>query len=106
MIQELNSQQLFTAYIIDKLHPVFKQYRTDDDFLKRYTVSDDELNNFIVYSSATIKEMDSRELLISKPNIKKLLKAYMGRFQWGDTAYYQALNQGDPALVKAVEAVR
>jgi carboxyl-terminal processing protease len=83
--------------------PVFKKYRTDDDFIKNYWVSDQQLNDFIVYSSAIIKEMDSRELLESKPNIKKLLKAYMARFMWGDTAYYRVVNNNDPAVVKAVD---
>lgn len=106
LIQQLNNEQLFTAYIIDKLHPVFKQYRTDDDFVKHYTISDDELNSFVNYSLTAIKDFDQRELTVSKPNIKRLLKAYMGRFQWGDNAYYHILNDGDPALMKAVEAVR
>jgi carboxyl-terminal processing protease len=106
IIQDLNQQQLFTAYVIDKLYPVFKKYSTDDEFIKNYSISDQELNSFIVYSSATIKEMDSRELLLSKTNIKKLLKAYTARFQWGDTAYFRVINGDDPALVKAVEVVR
>jgi len=106
LIQELNNNQLFTAYIIDKLHPVLKQYHTDDDFVKNYTLSDADLNSFLSYSWDAIKSFDQRELAVSKPNIKKLLKAYMGRFQWGDNSYYHILNDGDPALVKAVEAVR
>ncbi|MES2274471.1 MAG: S41 family peptidase [Bacteroidota bacterium] len=106
LIQELNQQQLFTAFIIDKLYPVYKKYTTDDDFVKNYMVSDDELSAFILYSSATIKEMDSHELLISKTNIKRLLKAYAGRFQWGDSTYYRVVNGDDPALIKAVEAVK
>jgi carboxyl-terminal processing protease len=106
LIQELNERQLFTAYIIDRLYPIFKQYATGDAFIKQYTTSDNELDNFILYASATIKEMDSRELKVSKPNIKKLLKAYIGRFQWGDTAYYRIINEDDPAMVKAVEAVK
>jgi len=106
LIQDLNERQLFTAYIIDKLYPVFKQYSTEDDFVKRYNVSDAGLDDFIVYSSSTLKEMDSREIKASRNSIKKLLKAYMARFQWGDGAYYRVINTDDPALVKAVEVVK
>jgi carboxyl-terminal processing protease len=106
LVQELNEQQLFTAYVIDKLYPVYKKYPTDDNFIKNFSVSDNDLDAFVLYASATLKEMDSRELLASKPGIKKLLKAYMGRFKWGDNAYYRIINQNDPALLKAVESVR
>jgi carboxyl-terminal processing protease len=106
LIQDLNQQQLFTAFLIDRLYPVYKKYTTDDDFIKNFQVSDQLLNDFIVYSSATIKEMDSRELRESKPNIKKLLKAYMARFMWGDTAYYRVVNNDDPAVTKAVSILK
>jgi carboxyl-terminal processing protease len=105
LIQELNNRQLFTAYIIDRLYPVLKKYPDQDDFVKHYFPTEQDLDNFIVYSSATIKEMDSVEIKISRNNIKKLLKAYMGRFKWGDNAYYRVINSDDPALVKAVQVV-
>lgn len=101
LIQELNERQLFTAYVIDKLSSVFKKYRTDDDFINHYTVADHDLDDFVLYASATLKEMDSHELLISKPGIKKMLKAYAARFQWGDTAYYRVINKDDPAIERA-----
>ncbi len=61
-------------------------------------------DNFILYSSQTIKEMDSHELLVSKQAIKAALKAYAARFKWGNDAYFEALNSEDATLKKAVEA--
>jgi carboxyl-terminal processing protease len=106
LIQELNQEQLFTAFIIDKLYAVYKKYSTEDDFVNQYNVSDQDLDAFILYSSATVKGMDQRELQVSKPNIKKLLKAYMARFKWGDSAYYRVINNNDPALVMAIAVVK
>jgi carboxyl-terminal processing protease len=106
IIQELNSQQLFTAYIIDKLQPTLNKYPSADAFVKDYRVSDDEFDDFILYASKTIKEMDSHELLISRQNIKTLLKAFAARFKWGDNAYFEALNWDDVTLEKAVAAVK
>ncbi len=105
LIQELNEQQMFTAYIVDKLYPVLNKYPTSNDFIRNYQISDKDFYDFIVYSSATIREMDSQEIRLSKNSIKRLLKAYLGRFEWGDSAYYQVLNSDDPALMKAVEIV-
>ena len=105
LIQQLSNQQLFTAYVIDHMQPVLNTFATTDAFIKQYAVSDDEFNRFIVYASKTIKEMDSQELLLSKPAIKTMLKAYATRFKWGDDAYFEALNSDDVTLQKAIAAI-
>ena len=105
LIQELNSQQLFSAFVIDKLQPVLKSFTTDDAFLKSYNVNNDQFDDFIVYASKTLKEMDSNEIKISKDNIKLLIKAYAARYKWGDTAYFEVLNSDDNTLKKAIEAI-
>ena len=87
------------------MQPVLNKFTSADAFEKQYAVSDNELDNFILYASKTIKEMDSHELLISSPAIKTLLKAFAARFKWGDNAYFEALNSDDITLKKAVEAV-
>jgi carboxyl-terminal processing protease len=106
LLHELNNQQLFTAYVVDRLQPVLNKYATGDDFVKYYAVNNDEFDRFILYSSQTLKEMDSRELLISKENIKLLLKAIAARFKWGDEAYFKTINANDEVLKKAVESIK
>lgn len=105
LVEELTGQQLFTAYTIDKLQPVLAKYASADDFVKHYTVNDNEFDRFITYASNTIKEMDSRELLASRQTIKTALKAFAARFKWGDNAYFETVNSDDPTFKKAVEAV-
>ena len=105
LIHDLVSQDQFNAYIIDNLQPVLNKYASADEFLKQYTVSGDEFDQFILYASKTVKEMDSHDLLISAPSIKNLLKASAARFKWGDNAYYEALNADDVTLKKAIAAV-
>jgi len=105
-VQTLGDQQLFSAYVIDKLQPKLSQFASAEDFIKQYNMSDAELNNFILYVSKTIKEIDSRELAQSKSTIKTLVKANAARFKWGDNAYFEAINSDDITLVKAVEAVK
>jgi carboxyl-terminal processing protease len=105
LVQELSSQQLFNAYVIDKMQPMLNSFTSADAFLKQYTVNDDEFDHFIGYASKTIKEMDSGELRTSRETIKTLLKAFAARFKWGDNAYFEALNADDATLKKAIEAV-
>ncbi|WP_157740921.1 S41 family peptidase [Mucilaginibacter xinganensis] len=105
LLQQLSDQQQFTAYTIDKLQPQLNKFGTADTFMKDYSVSNDELDNFILYASQSIKSIDSHELLISKPMIKTMLKAAAARFKWGENAYYEAINSNDNTLAKAVEAI-
>ncbi len=105
-IQALQEQELFTAYAVDKLAPVLKKYSSSDDFMKHFTPGDDDFNRFIMYASGTLKEMDSRDLLLSKNSIKTLIKASAARLKWGDDAYFEVLNSNDAALNKAIAAVQ
>lgn len=105
IIQDLANNQLFTAYTIDKLQPTLSKFNASAAFIKQFAVSDAMFDEFILYSSQTIKEMDSHELLISRDNIKTLLKANAARFKWGDTAYFEVMNSNDVTLAKAVAAV-
>ena len=106
LLQELGSRQLFTAFVIDRLQPQLSKYKSSDIFLKQHVVSDNEFQQFVLYASATIKEMDSHELLISKQEIKTLIKASAASFKWGENAYFEVINSDDVVLKKAVEAVK
>jgi len=106
LIQELDDDELFTAFVIDRLRPVLNKYASADSFMKHYSINNDTFDDFILYASGTIKEMDSNEIMISKEPIKNLLKAYAARFKWGDEAYYETVNEDDAAYKKAVEAIR
>jgi carboxyl-terminal processing protease len=102
VVQNLIDQQLFSAFVIDRMQPILNKFATGDDFIKNYNVSDDDFHEFILYSSKTLKEMDSHELLISRDYIKSILKANAARFKWGDNAFYQVINSSDEAFKKAL----
>lgn len=103
VVQNLGELQLFSAYVIDKMQALLGNYNTGEDFMKHYIVSDDDYRNFILYSSHTLKEMDSRELLQSRDYIKSILKASAARFKWGDNAFQEVMNTNDVAYKKALE---
>jgi carboxyl-terminal processing protease len=105
LLSKLNDKQLFTAFIIDRLHPLLRNYHTEDDFINNYHVTDQSFKAFIGYASASLKGIDDRAADASETNIKMLLKAYMGRLQWGDNTYYRIVNYEDAAVKKAVEVV-
>ncbi|TWR24048.1 S41 family peptidase [Mucilaginibacter pallidiroseus] len=103
LVYELNSNQLFTAYVIDKLQPELKNYPTADAFISNYQVTENELHHFVMYAAQTLKFMDSHELLVSGNIIKSLIKANAARFKWGSNAYYQVLNHTDNTVKVALK---
>lgn len=105
LIGELAERQLFTAYVIDKLQPNLAKQTTQQDFITRFNVSDNQLDDFIIYASRTLKEMDSREIRLAKPHLKQYIKAFAARFKWGDNAYFEVLNQDDDGIKKALTAI-
>lgn len=106
LVRELMGRQLFTAYVVDHMQGLLNNYTSADTYLKQYTVTDKDYNDFIKYASPTLDGADAREVLSSAPYIKTLLKANAARFKWGDEAYVKAINANDPVLKKAIEAVR
>jgi carboxyl-terminal processing protease len=103
IISDLNDEQLFTGYVIDKLQPQLKKFTTPSDFIKQYSISDDAFGDFIIYASQKVKQMDLRELHMSREMIKTLLKANAARFKWGTSAYYQVLNENDNTFKTALQ---
>jgi carboxyl-terminal processing protease len=102
LVQELDDDQLFTAFVIDRLQPALNKYTDENAFIKHYNINDDVYGDFILYASQTIKEMDPNDVMVSKKTIKTLLKAYAARFKWGDEAFFQTVNNDDAGFKKAV----
>ena len=104
LMYDLNYNQLYMGYVLQKMQAILDKYPTYDSF-RNYTVSDDELSNFIVYSTKTLKQLESDEIRRSKIKMKLYLKANAARFKWGDIAYFKTLNQDDETLKAAVKSI-
>ncbi|MEO6850104.1 MAG: hypothetical protein ABI203_04710, partial [Mucilaginibacter sp.] len=89
----------------DKMQADLNSFSRGEQFIKNFSVSNDQFDDFILYASGTLKEMDSKEIETSRENIKLLLKAFAAHYRWGDTAYFQVLNSNDITLKKAIAAI-
>ncbi|WP_345954401.1 S41 family peptidase [Mucilaginibacter sp. PAMB04168] len=105
LIQDLARNQLFSGYVVDCMQGVLKNYTTPADFAKYYTVNDIELNNFITYADAAVKNIDPHQVATARNYLKLLLKAQAARFKWGNEWYYRIMNQTDAGVMKAVAAL-
>jgi len=106
LVQELDDNQLFSAYVLDRMQPVLSKYNSAEDFVNHFTVNGNMFDDFIIYASSTIKEMDPGDIIVSKTTIKLLLKAYAARFKWGDEAYFETVNNEDVGFKTAVNTIK
>ncbi|OOQ60694.1 S41 family peptidase [Mucilaginibacter pedocola] len=103
LIGTLADKQLFSAYVIDKLQAELQNFKSEADFMRQFSISDNELMAFVRYAEKTTGLLDARELRISSNTIKTLLKANTARFKWGNNAYFRVLNENDETFKKAAE---
>jgi len=78
-----------------------KNYTSYSDFKQRFEITDDLLNDFVVYSSNKGVEADDKGISASKEVLKIRIKAYIARNIWGNDGYYSIMNQDDNVLKEA-----
>jgi carboxyl-terminal processing protease len=83
-----------------------KSYHSFDDFNNQYSISEQTLNDFIVYAEkAGVKRNDS-EINKSKEILKVQLKALIARNIWNNDGFYPVYQTRDNVLKKAVEILK
>lgn len=102
LLYNLNSHQLFTAFVLQKMQGALSRYPTFEAFSKGYFVNDDTFTGFLVYSTKTLKQLDSDQIKQSDKKIRLYIKAFAARFKWGDEAFFKTLNKDDETLKAAV----
>lgn len=84
--------------------PFFSQYKTPNDFAKRYQSLDDAWDKLVAYA-----KKDSINLTKISPTdqvaIRQRMKAYLARFRWRNQGFYEVLNANDKMVEKAMEVL-
>jgi carboxyl-terminal processing protease len=81
----------------------FKQYNSPEDFSKQYSASDawNQLVGFAKKDSVDLRVISDKD----KIDVERRLKAYLARFIWRTEGFYEVLNQDDPVVEKAIQAI-
>ncbi len=74
-------------------------------FRQDFQVKDDLLEEFIRYAVAKGLKKDKQQLAGMRPELRRQLKAQLGRILYQDNLYYQVLAQDDRTVRKAVEVI-
>ncbi len=79
------------------------QYPSALDYIQRFDKLNELWEQFVSY--AAIKDSVNLRILSDKQkeSLQKRLEAYLGRFKWRNSGYYQVLNSDDAVVTKALE---
>ncbi|MDR1758729.1 MAG: S41 family peptidase [Bacteroidales bacterium] len=81
-----------------------QRYPTVETFVKNMSVTDDMINNLIHYYSTEICELPFPKVsAASEQEIKRWLKAFIGRNLYREDAFYPVINQSDKTIKRALE---
>ncbi|MBL7740538.1 MAG: S41 family peptidase [Chitinophagaceae bacterium] len=75
------------------------------DYIQRFSYTDDMWNQFVHFipkDSANLSMLSVEQ----KTSLQRRLEAYLARFRWRNTGFYQVLNNEDPAVKKAMEELK
>ena len=81
----------------------FSDWRT---FRREFKVTDYSFNEFIKYAQRHEVPKDAAQLNDLKPALRQLIKARIARQMFGDEGYFGILNEEDPCVRRAYEALQ
>ncbi len=95
---------VYTYYLKNKVH--FDKYSSATDYANRFEKLDEMWVQFVNYTaskdSVNLRNVSTKQ----KESLQKRLEAYLGRFRWRNTGYYQVLNSEDDVIDKALESLK
>ncbi|MBD3749849.1 MAG: S41 family peptidase [Sphingobacteriales bacterium] len=87
--------------------PHLSQYKTAEDFAEHYHLSESDFQAFVKFCKTKgIKQLDYKEIKISKPLIRNEIEALLGRFYFEEEGFYRISNQQDDFVKKALKELR
>ena len=81
------------------------QYTSASDYVHRFDKLNEMWEQFVLYAakdSVNLSTVSTRQ----KESLQKRLEAYLGRFRWRNSGYYQVLNSDDAMISKALERLK
>jgi carboxyl-terminal processing protease len=82
---------------------ILKDYKSFNDFRKKYKVSDDIIEQLTIEGGKAGIEKDEKSLEFSKDLIKRQIKARISNDLYGRNTFFQILFEDDDEIIKALE---
>lgn len=106
---KVNRKGLFNeftlSYVNGKRDELKNKFSNIDDFKKGFNPEKELLENFIAYAEKNEVERNDEQINKSKTYILTLLKALVARNIYNTSAYFEIINDLNPAYIKAIEVL-
>jgi carboxyl-terminal processing protease len=108
-LNEINYKNIigqFAFYYSDRERAKLKAYRTFSNFNRSFLVTNELLNELVVYAENNGVKKNEREIELSEKIIKVQLKALIARNIWHNEGFYPVIQTLDETLKRAIEEFR
>ena len=96
----------FSVNYVDKKRKQLKrQYKTEEDFCSRFSVSDDMVEELTQLGLREKVEINKEELKTSAPLIRRVLKSMIARDLWTMDAYFRVYNEENDIVQEALRII-
>lgn len=96
----------FSVNYVDKNRKQLKrQYKTEEDFCNRFSVSDDMVEELTQLGLREKVEINKEELKTSAPLIRRVLKSMIARDLWTMDAYFRVYNEENDIVQEALRII-
>ncbi len=101
-----NILNTFTLEYYDKNRTILSsQYKSFDEFNKKFQFSPEDLKSFIAKGEAEGIKYDESQYNISKEEIVLVLKGLVANNIWKTSEYFQIVNKNDKTIEKALNVI-
>jgi carboxyl-terminal processing protease len=94
---------VYTWYLQHKQQ--MDSYTSSTDYIQRFNQLNEMWNRFISFAAKDGLDLNALST-IQKTALQKRLEAYLARFRWRNTGFFQVLNSDDPVVLKALEVIK
>lgn len=96
----------FAFHYADKERTTLKAFKTVANYNRLFVLSDEILNDFIVFAEKNKVKRNDKEIAASKSILKNQIKALIARNVWSSEGFYQVIQNEDTILKKAVQLMK
>lgn len=106
-LTQLRYSPAFTTFAFDYLQNKRSNWKSPNDFARRFTVSDAIVDRFVKFAQSEHDvKIDALGLNTSRSLIKKYIKGEVARQIWVEQGFYQVNNLTDKEVLKAISLFR
>lgn len=106
---ELSRRGILAEFVVDYLDSyraeLEARFSTDDQFVEEFEISDQMIEDLVVFAEGRGIARNDEELAISRDSIADVTKALIAQRLWDSTAYFKVINRTNNIIARALEAL-